>query len=509
MTTLAELFWNTVTRAPYQPALELDSESYTYARLGRMAGKLAAEILNIESGSQVVGILAQKTEAAYVGVLACISAGKTYCPLAISFPSARMLDILQQAECNIVIGCKDHLAALDDLLNVAPDPLTVVMLDGNFTELQAKHPQHRIITSKTGHSFKYSGQAKTDKYAYLLFTSGSTGRPKGVPIRHSNAVTYVNNIRNLIPFAETDRFSQTFPLTFDLSIHDMFVCWSVGACLCPVPDKQMISPARFIQQNKLNVWFSVPSMATLMQKFRQLRADAFPEIRLSLFCGEPLQLDTAKAWQKACPNSRLFNVYGPTEATIAVSHYEWLKHSANKSRNGVVSVGQIFPNQSYLLDQNTDTEGELLLVGSQVTDQYLHNPEQSRTVFSQRNGQNCYRTGDLFTVDSDGDLYFLSRLDHQVKINGHRIELDEISSTIRALLDEPMTCTVIARKGGRDIIVTYIATEKTHHVYEVQQQAKGKLPSYMIPESIVMIREMPLNQNGKIDRKKLQDLAAG
>ena len=150
--------------------------------------------------------------------------------------------------------------------------------------------------------------------AYLLFTSGSTGAPKGVMVAHRNVISFVDYIADRLEVTERDIVSQMFDLTFDLSAFDMFVAWERGACVCCPSQKTLINPGQFIRGNGLTIWFSVPLTVSLMKQLGLLKPGAFPSLRLSLFCGEPLPASCADAWLRAAPNSILENLYGPPGA---------------------------------------------------------------------------------------------------------------------------------------------------------------------------------------------------
>ena len=159
--------------------------------------------------------------------------------------------------------------------------------------------------------------------AYLLFTSGSTGEPKGVAVTNANLCAYLDFVCPTYGYGPDDRHSQTFELTFDLSVHDMMCAWTTGGALAPIAGSDLLSSARIVNREQITCWFSVPALGLMMQRSRALESEPLRSLRVSLFCGEPLPASLAAQWQRAAPNSIVDNLYGPTEATIAFTRYRW------------------------------------------------------------------------------------------------------------------------------------------------------------------------------------------
>jgi non-ribosomal peptide synthetase component F len=217
--------------------------------------------------------------------------------------------------------------------------------------------------------------------AYLLFASGSTGTPKGVLISHQNVVAYLRTVLSRYRPRPDDLFTQLFDFSFDLSVHDMFVCWNSGACLYCPPAGALMSPGPFVRKHELTFWFSVPSTAATMARLRMLAPGELASLRVSLFCGEALPAGLARMWRQAAPNSIIDNLYGPTEATIAITAYRAPDDGTFPGKGRVVPIGVPFPGQQAAVidaDGNlvADSEpGELWVGSSQVATGYWHLPE--------------------------------------------------------------------------------------------------------------------------------------
>jgi amino acid adenylation domain-containing protein len=526
--SLIDAFCQSADRYPERTALEVAGQSFTYADLEARAAALASALLRAEGAAggeaqPVVAFLGYRSLGAYVSVLGVLAAGKGYVPLNPNFPLARTRTMLALSRCATLVASPEAAEVLHGVLADAPRPLTVICLEGlDAGTLRAAYPRHRFATPCDGDSAAAPtridrdavARVSPDGTAYLLFTSGSTGVPKGVPVSHGNAASYVSYVVPRYGFAPTDRFSQAFDMTFDLSVHDMFVCWASGAALVSVPHAAVMAPAKLIRDARLTVWFSVPSVIMFMQRLRTLRPASLPDLRISLFCGEPLLERWADAWQQAAPNSIVENVYGPTEATIAISHYRWDPvRERNRCANGVVPIGTIFATQTGMIvgaDGAAATRGqpgELWLSGSQVTRGYLDNPEKTAQQFVSRasDPRVWYRTGDMVVEDEDGVMQYLGRVDNQVQVNGYRVELQEIDEVLRHASgnDSAMAVAWPLEAGRADSVYAFLCAPPATDTAAIIRQCESVLPGYMVPKAIFLIGDMPLNANGKIDRAAL------
>lgn len=494
--------------SPDKTALIIDGASWSYGELVAAAQHIASQFAENHEGEHqpITAVMAQRHISSYAGILAARFSGHAYVPLNVNHPCQRNATILRSSGAERVI-CGDLAEeSLREILNAAslPDQTLAIINCGDDKsdyELQAE----------AGFTPQLTGRANDlSDLAYILFTSGSTGNPKGVPIRNSELEAYLKAVKSLVDVQPNDRFSQTFDLTFDLSVHDLFVCWENGATLVVASEKELRMPSGYVRDHAITCWFSVPSLAYQIRLQEDLVPDAFPGLRLSLFCGEALPTVVATEWVKAAPNSRVENWYGPTEATIACSRYMLTDNAID---DDTVPIGVAFSDMELLvlnqdLAPRPDGEpGELFLAGAQVASGYLNDEEKTSASFlTLPNGTKAYRTGDRAVVGDDGNVRFLGRVDNQVKVRGYRIELGEIEAAMRSA-SSGLNAVALAWPGGAEIATSIVAALETESadITAIEKQISAVLPDYMVPSMIFCVAEFPKNASGKVDRKGLGD----
>ncbi|GAB3836132.1 acyl-CoA synthetase family protein [Dactylosporangium cerinum] len=500
--TLYALFDDTVAAHPHDIALEVGEERFSYAELSRLADALAARILQARDGQVParVGLLAARSPLAYVGYLAVQRLSGTVVPLNPIFPAERNTAIARAGRLELVLVEQD---GGDEL------PAPVMRLDGTLlAELRASAQPALPARSAT-----------VDDLAYILFTSGSTGVP-GVPVRHRNVSSYVEHVVARYGIGPGSRLSQTFDLTFDPSVFDLFAAWASGATLVVPSRGDLLAPVRFVNRKAITHWFSVPSIVSFADRLHGLAAGSMPDLRWGLFAGEALTLQQARAWQHAAPGCTIENIYGPTELTVTCTEYRLPAAPADwpSTSNGTVPIGQVYPRLEHaVVDERGQPahQGELCIRGPQRFPGYVDPADNINRFFEQTdagfvsyNGsgplteQHWYRTGDRVRRES-GELVHLGRLDHQLKIRGYRVELGEIESVLRRQpgVREAFVVPLDAADGEIDLGAVYTGLEQDEGL--LLEALRATLPTYMVPRRLVWRQELPLNVNGKVDRKAI------
>jgi amino acid adenylation domain-containing protein len=511
-------FLRSTQRFPQRPAVAAEGKVLSYEALYELACRIAATIQAYPevSATPLTGVFAYRSTTAFAGVLGALLAGNGYVPLNRTFPEGRTQVMFERSESRSLVVDSKSLPQLNGLLEGTRDRVLVILPDvSDVSALEARWPNHCFVGAaglQPSSSWR-EAVVEPDSLAYLLFTSGSTGTPKGVAVAQRNVLSFLDYMVERYEITENDRLSQMFDMTFDLSAFDMFVAWERGACVCCPSQKELIKPDNFIKNSNLTMWFSVPSTAVFMKQLGLLKPGRYPELRVSLFCGEPLPVSSIQAWSEAAPNSIVENLYGPTELTIACTLYRWdSQRSAAESEMGIVPIGYPYSGMSYLVvDEDLNEvgpgeEGELLMNGPQMSLGYWKDASKTSQVFVTPPGQGetYYRTGDrVRRPRSGGPLIHLGRIDSQIKVLGHRVELGEIEAVVRKHCGSDAVVAVgwpFTSSGYGGVEVFIEGKEESNHLGDA---VRSELPEYMVPRRFHFSDKLPRNSNGKLDRKAI------
>jgi|CXWL01.1.fsa_nt_gi amino acid adenylation domain-containing protein len=491
------------------PALSCGGREISYAELHERALAVSMTLRGRELAGCPIGILTQRTISSYTGLLGVLYAGSPYVPLNPRHPAPRLAAIARNARIAAVIFDDDEQFDLESFLSLVGNNLPVI--------LPEKSKGASILAS--------CGPlpVRSTSLAYMMFTSGSTGQPKGVLVTHANVVSHIEHMTHMYGFGPGDRLSQTFDLSFDPSVSDMFCAWFNGAALCVLPADEMYCAAEYIRRERLTFWASVPTIGHFMEKLGELSPGAFPTLKHSTFCGEAFPQILANQWAKAAPQSTVENLYGPTEATVyVIRHIYGNDEHARIYRNGIVPIGLPLPGQfAAIIDEAfrpvADGEvGELVVSGSQLSLGYLNDLEKTRNAFvsmpwEDQGPQNrWYRTGDLAFVNASAKIECLGRMDAQIKIGGQRMELGEVEAALRSAANITEVA-VIAHPyvdGLPQGVIAFVAKDLgLSESREIRAICSDLLPAAFVPHKIISVAALPLNASGKIDRPALKRLA--
>lgn len=513
---LAMPFYGHFLKHPTLPALYVEGQSYSYAELGNLAATMAALLSDPSHGQVVrVGILASRSLPAFAGILAACWAGVTFVPLNPKYPEERLATIIKNSQLSAIVldgaGCK---ALTDKVIACCPSLLLAPCLDSLIVGGVNVYGRQALA--------EYSPippvESPREQNAYILFTSGTTGEPKGVMVTTANVAHFLEVSQERYRLTSDDRLSQQSEITFDHIAFDLFMAWGAGASVHVVPENMVMAPAEFIRKQQLTVWFAVPSVISFLKGMKLLKPGIFPSLRISLFAGEPLPKDSADAWQEAAPNSQVDNLYGPTEVTVDCLWQPYTVPYEITPNRGVVAIGKPYAGMTAAIvdSENNFLEagkvGELAVSGPQVSAGYWNNPGLTELRYPRlqhpRLGETIwYLTGDLSYQDEAGVFHYLGRVDNQVKVLGQRVELEDVEFHLRAVCRTDSVAVVAwpVQHGTAQGLIAFV-TDKSLDQKSVKEELRQRILSYMIPRRIVYLEKLPLNLNGKVDRKALTAL---
>ncbi|MDR0368205.1 MAG: AMP-binding protein [Bacteroidales bacterium] len=468
----------------------IDDNFYTYGELSAVVANIRTLIReNISRNEQITALVAHNDVETYASILALWFEGKAYLPLLPSNPQKRNENILRQANIKYALSS----SAEENMENIC--------------FLHTKNISDNPVTEQPK-------DISDTAFAYILFTSGSTAVPKGVPVSRGNISAFVHAFDALDSgMTSRDKCLQMFDLTFDMSIIAFLTALLHGAAVYTLPPvkAKYAYAIKLMHENELTVAVMVPSVINYLSSyFDQIYC---PAMRYNLFAGEALMKDTLIGWKKCIPNARIDNAYGPTETCIICSYYTIPSPPQQAlSHNGLLSIGKPMKGTEMIIaDENgqalpAESKGEVCISGKQVFSGYFKDEEKNKTVFFKRDNITCYRSGDMAFSNEEGYFFFLGRKDFQIKIDGYRIDLLEIEHHIRTITDNRYLVSVVSFAGNTNHGIGVAIKSEPFDTKELMEQLKLLLPKYMIPSRFVFLPEMPLNNNGKIDKQALQSL---
>jgi len=467
-------FLSSVEKYPQKTAVIVSDVHYTYSQLQAASNAVAYRLMERGIGkNDFVGVLMKKGAAAVAGFLGCLKVGAIYVPMSLRDPGERLNKILQNCNIKTVI-CRQTPTDLQ--------PVDVLALKDEEIFSPCETPPVEEFPHPT---------ADAHDVAYVLHTSGSTGIPKGVQTTHENICSFINWTGKILNTSGSDVFGNHAPFIFDLSTLDIYGAFAVGGTVVLSTEREMMDASLLvgnIKRHGITTWYSVPSILTKM-----LEDGKWPEItslRSIIFAGEPYPVNKNSILLSSTPaHCSLYNFYGPTETNVCTYYRVPRDFPSHKP----IPIGKA-------IDQSIKTEikdNQLIIHGPCVMKGYVGRPDLSEKI---------YATGDLVLTDETGNLLLTGRKDNQVKIRGNRVELGEIENTLLKWDKIEAAVVTTEMKDGQKYLRAHVQLKKGIpgiSLIQLKTFCRRSLPIYMIPHCLHVWEQLPLNQNGKIERQLL------
>lgn len=471
----------------------IKNKMYSYAQLYNVVEQIWHVIKDVPE--KLLGLYATDDIRTYASIIALWACGKTYVPLNPNQPKERHAEVMRSVDSHYILSADKKYALDMEGLNMLPTKDMLVEGYDRKGDVVFENVSEQTL-------------------AYVIFTSGSTGKPKGVPISRGNVAAFIDSMNHVgLDITSRDKCLQPFDLTFDFSVSGYVIPLAKGASVYTVPLKAIKFSyiAGLLEDHHLTVLQMVPSMVRNMIPYMD-EVD-LSSVRYNIFCGEALTGKLLKAWHEANFDMVSYNMYGPTEDTVFCTYYKIDKDNVRNllASNDIVCIGKTFCNGDLLLLDASDNvikdenvEGELCLCGRQLTPGYWQNEAENTAKFLDIDGVRYYRSGDLCYYGEDGNLMFVSRKDFQVKINGFRVELGEIENRYSEISGGRFSVVMPYTNDQGNLELAIVIEGEEYDCKEDRAQLAKQLPPYELPSKWLFVRSIPLNANGKVDRKAIK-----
>ncbi|MDF2801028.1 MAG: hypothetical protein K0S61_931 [Anaerocolumna sp.] len=498
--TVLSIFEQCVRESPEAIAIEWLGDKVTYRQLNNMANQLANKLSERNIGYQdIVPILLERGYMQIVSMFGIMKLGAVYLPVDPKYPQDRIDFILEDSKSNLIIT----ESSLNEKVNESIDKLLLDAKD-NILDRDYDTGNESLLTPKDFNS---------EDLIYIIYTSGSTGKPKGTLLQHKNVVRVVKNT-NYIEISKNDRIMQISNYVFDCSVFDIYSALLNGASLVIIPRETSLEIpllADFIKDKEISAFCISTALFHMLVDWK---AESLINVRKVIVAGEQISLSHAKKAVEVIGKGKLINCYGPTESAVFATYFP----VDEVQGVSIVPIGYPLANTTvYVLDENRqlapiNVAGELCLGGDGIGKGYLNRDELTEEKFITLDGiggKRVYRTGDRVMWNSNRELVFLGRMDFQIKLRGFRVELGEVERQIISIEGIKNAVIVSDKDNLGTLYMTAYYTLKNYDMKDKYDKdylihaLESKLPEYMIPSKFMLLRELPLNFSGKVDRKAL------
>ncbi len=498
ISNLIDYLVNDVKRYPEKTAISDTNKKYTYRELYSSAKKFAYLISTHNLQNCPIGVIANhnvETIAMFLGVL---YSGNFYVPIDPDMPTPKMQMIISDSDFEIILGLdknQDIISQVNFSKAFYTESATDCVNDSSFQPAQ--------ITGETP--------------AYMVYTSGSTGVPKGVVKSHSAVISFVEAFTDTFDFTQDEVIGNQTPFFFDASAKDIYLMLKLGCTMEILPSTLFSLPPElidYINEKKVTYACWVPTALSIVAQLNPFSLVVPQTLKKVFFVGEVMQIKHLKTWVNTLPHIKYVNLYGSSETAGVCCYYEVKPSDLERL---ALPIGKVFSNcRINLIDDNgkiidkPNQIGEMFVVTEALAIEYFNDREKTEKAFQHRDFgcgmERCFKTGDLAYYDEDNNLIFASRTDFQIKHMGHRIELGEIEAVCTKLDIISHCCCLYDLNKKKIVLICKTAPNVSVSAQEIKSILKNHLSSYMVPGKVVVVDELPLNANGKIDRQKLRAL---
>ncbi len=503
--TIHKLFEQQVEKTPNNTALVFNGEKLSYKELNRKANQLARTLREkgVQAGS-IVAVIMERSFDMIIGVLGILKAGGAYLPIDSDIPRNRIEAILNDSGAMFLLSKERFIKNGNDTPFVNTESICTIILLDSLSDAISQNSGDNLSELNTPHDL-----------AYIIYTSGSTGKPKGVMIEHKNVIRLLINDKFQFEFSENDVWTMFHSFCFDFSVWEMYGALLYGGCLVVVPRDIAQDPEEFLKLLEVNCVTVLNQTPTAFYSLCNTLADRQnPNLRLKyvIFGGEALKPGMLKVWKSIYPNTKLINMYGITETTVHVTYKEI---TGVEIESNISNIGKPIPtSKTYIMDEKQNIlpvglAGELCVGGDGVARGYLNRDELTNIKFIEnpyKPGEIIYRSGDLARFLPNGEMEYLGRIDQQVKIRGHRIELGEVEHVILKFAHIREVLVIASEENSNKCICAYFVADSVIAASDIREFMKNELPDYMIPAYFIQLDKIPRTINGKADIKSLPDI---